>query len=111
MAIDPAAEVALEPIFVIEATYAPDAAETRTPFRAEHLANVIRLRDAGILVEAGAFADVSASLLLVRAASEEDALAVARQDVYMKNGVWVELRVRKFGRVVRPSEIPGESRS
>ena len=34
MATEPAPDVALEPIFVIEATYAPDAAELRKPFRA-----------------------------------------------------------------------------
>ena len=107
MTTDPAAEVALEPIFVIEAIYAPDAAETRTPIRPQHLARVAELRDRGTVIEAGGFTDMSASLLLVRAETEEEALAVARDDVYMKNGVWVELRVRKLGRVVRPSELPG----
>jgi uncharacterized protein YciI len=106
MAINPAPDVALEQIFVIEATYAPDAAETRKPFRAEHLARAAALRDAGTIIEVGAFADMSGSMLLVRAASEEEATALAREDVYMKNGVWVELRVRRFGRVVRPSELP-----
>jgi uncharacterized protein YciI len=106
MATDPAPDVALEPIFVIEATYAPDAAELRKPFRDDHLARAADLRDQGTIIEVGAFADMSGSLLLVRAASEEEATALAREDVYMKNGVWVELRVRKFGRVVRPSELP-----
>lgn len=106
MATDPSAEVALEPIFVIEAVYAPDAAETRQPVRPQHLARIADLRDRGIVIEAGGYADVSASLILLRAASEDEALAIAREDVYMKNGVWVELRVRKFGRVVRPGELP-----
>jgi uncharacterized protein YciI len=104
MASNPLPDVALEQIFVIEATYAPDAAETRTPFRAEHLARAAELRDQGTIIEVGAFADMSGSMLLVRAANEEEATALARADVYMKNGVWVELRVRRFGRVVRPSE-------
>jgi uncharacterized protein YciI len=51
------------------------------------------------MVEAGAFTDVSSSILIVRAESEEAALDVARSDVYMQNGVWVELRARPFGRV------------
>ena len=106
MATEPAPDVVLEPIFVIEATYAPDAAELRKPFRSAHLARAAELRDSGTIIEVGAFADMSGSLLLVRAASEEEATALAREDVYMKNGVWVELRVRKFGRVVRPSELP-----
>ncbi len=105
MASNPAGDVALEPIFVIEATYAPDAAETRQPVRPRHLARLAELRDRGVVIEAGGYADMSGSLLLVRAASEEAATALAREDVYMKAGIWVELRVRKFGRVVRPSEL------
>ncbi|MDQ6793907.1 MAG: YciI family protein [Chloroflexota bacterium] len=101
MTDQPAPNVAIEPIWLVEATYAPDAAETRTPFRAEHLARLGRLLEAGVVVEAGAFADVSASILLVRAESEAAALAICSDDVYLRNGVWVELRARPFGRVIR----------
>jgi uncharacterized protein YciI len=93
------AGVTLEETWLIEATYAPDAADTRGPFRAEHLGRIVELREAGVIVEAGALADVSASILLVRADSEAAALAIARDDVYMANGVWVEVRARKFIRV------------
>ena len=92
---------AIEPLWLVEATYAPDAAETRVPFRAAHLARLADLKDAGIVVEAGAFADVSASIVLIRAGSEAAALAVCRDDVYMRNAVWVGLRARPFGRVIR----------
>lgn len=89
----------IEPIWLVEATYAPDAAETRTPFRAEHLAGIVARRAAGVYVEAGAFVDVSASVILVRAASEAEAIAIVSDDVYLRNGVWVEMRARAFGRV------------
>ena len=88
-----------EPVWLIEATYAPDAAETRVPFRAEHIARLRELIREGVVVEAGAFADVSASIVIVRAEDEEAALAICRDDVYIRNGVWVELRARAFGRV------------
>lgn len=91
----------IESVWLVEATYAPDAAETRKPFRAAHLARLLELKDAGVIVEVGAFMDVSKSIVLVRAESEEAALAVCRDDVYMQNGVWVEVRARPFGRVVR----------
>ena len=94
-------EPVIESVWLVEATYAPDAAETRKPFRAEHLARLLELKDAGVIVEVGAFMDVSASIALVRAASEAAALAAFRDDVYMRNGVWVEVRARPFGRVVR----------
>jgi uncharacterized protein len=89
----------IELIWLVEATYAPDAAETRVPFRAAHIARLRELKRQGIVVEAGAYADVSATLVLVRAADEEAALDVCRDDIYLRNGVWVELRARPFGRV------------
>jgi len=92
----------VEPIWFVEATYAPDAAETRTPFRAEHLAGVVARLEAGVYVDAGAFLDVSASVVLVRAESEQAALEIVSDDVYMRNGVWVEVRARAFGLVRRP---------
>lgn len=91
--------VPIEPIWFVEATYAPDAAATRIPFRAEHVARMQQLKRDGIVVEVGAFADVSASIVLVRAADEQAALEVCRADVYLRNGVWIELRARPFGRV------------
>ena len=95
-------DVTVEPTWLIEATYAPDAAETRVPFRGRHLARLVELMDAGIVVAAGAYADVSASIVVVRAADEGAALEIARSDIYMANGVWVEVRARPFGLVVRP---------
>ena len=94
----------VEPVFVIEATYAPDAAETRPAHRAEHIARIAALRDAGVIVEAGAFADLSTSLLLVRADEEETVRELAASDVYMRTGVWVDFRIRRFGRVCRAGE-------
>jgi uncharacterized protein len=91
----------LEPVWLVEATYAPDAAETRVPFRAEHLAGVRARLESGVYVEAGAYADVSASVMMVRAGSAEEAVALVGDDVYLRNGVWVEVRARAFGRVTR----------
>jgi len=98
---DPADDIVLEPVWFVEATYAPDAAETRMPFRPEHLKGIADRLDAGVYVEAGAFSDVSASVVLVRAASEAEALELVGDDVYLRNGVWVEVRARPFGRVTR----------
>ncbi len=106
MADELPADVAIERVFMIEATYAPDAEELRRPVRARHLARLADLRDAGVVLEAGALADMSASVMLARAADEAAALELARSDVYMSSGVWVEIRVRPFGRVCRPAELP-----
>jgi uncharacterized protein YciI len=93
--------VTIEPTWLIEATYAPDADETRVPFRARHLARLADLMEAGVVVAAGAFADVSASIVVVRAVDEQAALDIARSDIYMANGVWVEVRARPFGLVLK----------
>jgi uncharacterized protein len=93
--------LAIESIWVVEATYGPDAAARRPAVRAEHLARIARLRDEGTIVEAGAFTDMSSSLVLVRAPSEEAALAVVQADVYFRSQVWTGFRVRAFGRVTR----------
>jgi uncharacterized protein YciI len=60
-----------------------------------------RASDAGTYIEVGAYADVSASLITVRADSAEEALRIVGEDVYLRNGIWVELRARPFGRVTR----------
>jgi uncharacterized protein YciI len=97
---DPAIPAALtELVWFVEATYAPDAAETRVPFRAEHIARLRELKRQGTVVEAGGFVNVSASIILVRAADEQAALELCRDDVYLRNGVWTEVRARPFGRV------------
>jgi uncharacterized protein YciI len=93
------ASAPIELVWLVEATYAPDGAESRLPFRAQHIARLQELKRQGIVIEAGAFADVSASLVLVRASDERAALDLCRDDVYLRNGVWVELRARPFGRV------------
>lgn len=98
---EPAGVALLEPVWLVEATYAPDAAETRKPFRAEHLAGIRKRLDSGDYIEAGAFADVSASVILVRAESAQAAIELVRDDVYLRNGIWVEVRARAFGRVTR----------
>lgn len=98
-------DVVFERLFFVEGILAPDAAELRRPVRAKHLERLAGLRDAGVIVEAGSLGDGSASVLIVRAADEAEAREIAREDVYVSAGVWVEIRVRPFNRICRPSEL------
>ena len=94
------AGVKVESVFLVEAQYTPEAAEKRPAVRGEHLANVARLREEGVIIEAGAYSDrMTSSVLLVRADDAAAALALARRDVYVKAGVWGEISARPFGRV------------
>ena len=95
-----------EQVWAVEAAYSADAVERRKAVRAEHLARIAQLRDAGTIIEVGGFTDMSGSLILIRAESEEEALAVVRADVYFRSGVWTGFRVRAMSRVARLSEVP-----
>ena len=99
--------VAIEPIFIVEADYTPDAAERRPAVRGEHLANIARLRDAGVVIEAGGYADFSTAVILVRAPTATDAVGLFADDIYVRAGVWGEVRAKAYGRVVRPAELEG----
>ena len=90
---------ALEPVWLVEAKYVANAAEARAPFRAAHLARLAELKERGVVVEAGAYADLSASVVVLRAATEDEALDLCRADVYWQNGVWLELKARAFARI------------
>lgn len=94
--------VSVEPIYIVEISYAPDAAENRPAHRLEHLTRIARLMETGRVIEAGGMLDMSVTLLLVRADSESEALELVRDDVYLRHGVWLDdARARAFGRVVR----------
>jgi uncharacterized protein YciI len=97
--------VAIETIYIVEATYAPDASETRRPFRGEHLRRIVEMRRAGTLLDAGGYADFTSALLLFRTTTAEEALAICRADIYTRSGVWVELSARAWGRVVTEDEL------
>jgi uncharacterized protein YciI len=93
--------VMVETVFVVEISYTADAAEKRPALRPEHLRRVALLLGDGTLVEAGGYLDFSSALLMVRASSEEEAVALVRDDVYVREGVWLDdARARPFGRVV-----------
>jgi uncharacterized protein YciI len=97
--------VEVQRVWLVEARYTPEAAERRPAVRAQHLSNVVELRRAGVLIEAGAYADgLTSSILLLRAADEAEALAIAGDDVYVSAGVWGEITARPFGRVVSAGE-------
>ena len=105
MADDIPEGLAIEQIWVVEATYSPDAAERRSAVRAEHMVRLAQLRSEGTVLEVGGYADMSGSLIILRASSEEEALAVIHSDVYFRAGVWNSCHIRALGRVVRTGEL------
>jgi uncharacterized protein YciI len=94
----------IENVFLVEVAYTPDAPERRPALRPRHLTRIARLIREGQLIEAGGCADFSKAVLIVRAESEEEALALIEEDAYMSGGVWQSPRAVGFGRVVPAPE-------
>jgi uncharacterized protein YciI len=91
----------VETVYIVEISYTPEAATRRPAVRPEHLTRVGRLISEGTLIEAGGYLDFSSAMLWVRASSEAEAVALVRDDVYVREGVWLDdARARPFGRVV-----------
>lgn len=85
-----------EKLFVVEATYTEDAANARTPFREEHLSRAHELRADGRIALVGAFEDLSGSLVVYRVPDEACARELVEADVYWRNRVWVDYRIRPY---------------
>ncbi|MFL5771160.1 MAG: YciI family protein [Chloroflexota bacterium] len=93
--------VTIETVYAVEISYSPEAQAKRPAVRFEHLTRIARLLGDGRLVEAGGYLDWKSALLVVRASSEQEAIDLIRDDVYVRSGVWLDDAVaRAFGRVV-----------
>ncbi|MGH2809437.1 MAG: YciI family protein [Actinomycetota bacterium] len=92
--------VSAEPAFVVEAAYVTGAAEKRAPFREVHLERMAKLEEEGALVMAGAYEDLSASLLVLSVGSEKAVKAIIESDVFWKNNVWDGYSIMRLNRVI-----------
>lgn len=103
--------LSIERVWIVEVPYTRDAAKRRATVRREHLERIGRLLSEGRLIEAGGYLDFTSAILVVRAESAEAALALVRDDVYLRSGVWREpIRAREYGRVVVEAEARGTGR-
>ncbi len=96
--------LAIERVWLVEADYTPEAQERRPAVRREHLTRTGRLREQGVIVEAGGLLDWSGAVLIVRAPDAASAIAILEEDVYTRSGVWTNFRARPYGRVAREGE-------
>lgn len=78
-----------------------DYVERRTLFREQHLALARQAHERGELVLAGALAEpADGAILVFRGESTEPAVAFAKADPYVTNGLVTSWRVRKWTTVV-----------
>jgi uncharacterized protein YciI len=93
--------VTVETVYAVEISYSPEAKERRPAVRHEHLTRVARLLREGTLVEAGGFLDFKSALLIFRVGSEQEAIDIVRDDVYLRAGVWLDdPKARAWSRVI-----------
>lgn len=90
----------IQQVYVAEAALSADAAERRAPVRAEHLERLNRLISQEVVQAAGAFDDLSASLLVLHVIDEQAAREIIEDDIYWRTGVWTGVTIRRLNRVV-----------
>jgi hypothetical protein len=86
-------------LFVVIGHDAPDSREKRPLVRPAHLAHLEPLSRAGRVPLAGPFTDGSGSLIVLEAASLEEAWKVVAADPYVREGVFNRVEVKPFRRV------------
>ncbi|MEX2552062.1 MAG: YciI family protein [Actinomycetota bacterium] len=89
----------LQTSYMVEAVYVEGAAEKRAPFREDHLDRMGKLYREGVVLVAGALADMSASVMVLNVDFEETARAIIETDTYWRNGIWTGFTIRKLNRV------------
>ena len=92
------------PLFAITGTDGPDGLAKRPSVRPRHLEHLRPISQAGRVVVAGPlFADDGktprGSLIVLEAASLEEARALAARDPYVVEGVFASVDVRPFAKV------------
>ena len=98
-------DLSIETVWLVEVPYTQEAPSLRPPHRPVHLGRIASLIRDGTVIEAGGCADWSKAVLLLRAPSEEEAIALVEDDVYTREGVWHNPTATPFGRLV-PADAP-----
>jgi uncharacterized protein len=86
-------------LFAIIGHDGPDGPRLRPQVRQAHLDNLRPLAQLGKVVLAGPFTDGSGSLIVVDMDTEVQALAFARSDPYVTQGVFERIEVKPFRKV------------
>jgi uncharacterized protein YciI len=92
--------VSIETVWLVEVPYTAEASQRRPLHRQVHLGRLAELIRAGTVIEAGGAQDWTKAVVLMRAATADEALAIIEEDVYTLEGVWHSPTARPFGRVV-----------
>jgi hypothetical protein len=84
------------PKYVLWGSYCENALEKRTPYRADHLAGLAKLKEQGILVTLGPTQDNAQVFGIYEAENEETVRQFVENDPYWKNGIWTDYQVKAW---------------
>lgn len=90
----------IEQVWLVEVPYTAEAPQLRPALRYQHLARMMRLKVQQRVIEVGGTVDFSKSVILVRAASEDEIRQLVAEDVYTTGGVWGPPVMVGYGRLV-----------
>src|SRR5437764_3769865 len=87
---------------ILSYEYVKDILERRAPYREEHLARIVREREQGRVVMAGALGEPPSGAAIVFEAVEPEAVeSFAREDPYVRAGLVTAWRVEPWTLVCR----------
>jgi hypothetical protein len=79
--------------YVLWGTYCDNAIEKRSPYRQQHLEELQRQKEAGVLVTLGPTEDSSHVFGIYEAESREQVEELLHNNIYWLQGIWTEIRV------------------
>ncbi len=79
--------------FVLWGTYCADALEKRAPYRVEHLARLLSLKEQGSVVTLGPTEGSTHVFGIFEADSIDFVRRLVEDDIYWKQGIWTALEV------------------
>jgi len=97
--------------FVILGFDGPDGQAKRKIHRTAHLAALEPLLREGRVLLAGPFTDQAGSLIIIEAASLEEARQIAQKDPYTMHGIFERVEVHPFQQVLPPPPASAQPHS
>ena len=82
--------------FVLWGTYCADALQRRTPFRDEHLKELRRQKEEGVLITLGPTEGSTHVFGIYEAENQAAVEALVQNDVYWRNGIWTAIEVHPW---------------
>ena len=82
--------------FVLWGTYCADALQRRTPFRDEHLKELRRQKEEGVLITLGPTEGSTHVFGIYEAENQAAVEALVQNDVYWRNGIWTAVEVHPW---------------